>query len=152
MKKNPFISKLETKIATLKKLNQNFEKTVIDILYDIRHILIDMNVEDQLFIRGITSDGVAIIDSKPYSPFTVGIKKQKGQPTNRVTTRDTGEFHDGFTVKRKPKSIELTSTDDKTFELTLKYGDGLFGLTKENLEELKKEYVFPKLVTLIKSA
>jgi hypothetical protein len=52
--------------------------------------IIDANAEEQLFEQGINRLGVDIMDYRPYTPLTIAIKEEKGQPTNRVTLRDEG--------------------------------------------------------------
>ena len=66
----------------------------------------------------------------PYAPFTVRLKKQKGQPSDRVTLKDTGDFYEGFIVERKGDSVIFTSTDWKTSDLVEKYGKDIFGLSE----------------------
>ena len=46
--------------------------------------IIDANAEEQLFEQGINRLGVDIMDYRPYTPLTIAIKEEKGQPTNRV--------------------------------------------------------------------
>lgn len=60
-----------------------------------------MNAEEQLFEQGINRLGVDIMDYAPYSPLTIAIKEEKGQPTNRVTLRDTGDFEASFFGSRR---------------------------------------------------
>jgi hypothetical protein len=143
---NPFIKKLDTKIKNLKKLNDGIESIVVEILVDNQHIILDMNTEDQLYIKGVDSDNVPIIKERPYTPFTVRIKKQKGQPTNRVTLRDEGDFHSSFKLKKSKTKVQITADDEKTFDLTMKYGDAIFGLIPENFEEVQIHYVRPEIL------
>ena len=62
------------------------------IIWDNDAYIVDMNAEEQLFEQGINRLGVDIMDYAPYSPLTIAIKEEKGQPTNRVTLRDTGDL------------------------------------------------------------
>ena len=52
--------------------------------------IVDMNAEIQLYEQGRDGAGVEIMSYAPYEPVTIEIKRSKGQPTNRVTLRDTG--------------------------------------------------------------
>lgn len=76
----------------------------------------------------------------PYTPFTVMMKQWKGQPTDRVTLKDTGAFYEGIFVKRSENEIVFGSTDEKTGELTEKYGEEIFGLKMEAYESLSEEW------------
>jgi len=75
----------------------------------------------------------------PYSPLTVLIKKSKGQPTDRVTLRDEGDFYRKFTLESQKFPMTLDSTDLKTPKLMEKYGSEIFGLTEKSKDELVEE-------------
>ena len=107
----------------------------------------DMNTENQLFEQGINRVGVDIMDYAPYTPKTIEIKEIKGQPTNRVTLRDTGEFHASFRVITSNDSFTITADDWKTEFLMRQYGRQIIGLTDENAQELITEYIYPDLIS-----
>ena len=115
---------------TKKALEQNQQK------------IVELNVE-QLYEYGVNSLGIRIDTYQPYTPYTVRIKQEKGQPYDRVTLRDTGDFHKSFEVVFDPNGFYLTATDWKTQELVDKYGGKIFGLIPENRKELVTEYVVP---------
>ena len=84
---------------------------------------------------GMKADGNEIYP--PYAPLTVAIKRMKGQPTDRVTLKDTGEFYAGAYVIVTSESILSGSRDEKNAKLQAKYGEDIFGLGGE----FKKGYV-----------
>lgn len=106
----------------------------------------DMNAQEQLYEQGINRLGVDISDYAPYSPITIEIKKSKGQPTNRVTLRDEGDFHSSFYVVATDTSFEVKAKDAKAEHLLSKYGSQILGLTRENLMTLVHEYIYPNLL------
>lgn len=106
----------------------------------------DMNAQEQLYEQGINRLGVDISDYAPYSPITIDIKKLKGQPTNRVTLRDEGDFHSSFYVVATDTSFEVKAKDAKAEHLLSKYGQQILGLTRENLITLVHEYIYPNLL------
>lgn len=106
----------------------------------------DMNAQEQLYEQGINRLGVDISDYAPYSPITIDIKKLKGQPTNRVTLRDEGDFHSSFYVVATDTSFEVKAKDAKAEHLLSKYGQQILGLTRENLMTLVHEYIYPNLL------
>jgi len=65
-----------------------------------------------------------------YKPATITIKKKKGQPTDRVTLRDTGFFYDSIflVVHKGNETFNVVSSDTKAPRLLDKYGDSIFGL------------------------
>lgn len=142
------MSIIEDLIQRVKSVNDGLTsgEWVRDIIVDNEAYIVDLNVEDQLYERGVNALGVSISDYKPYSPFTVEIKRMKGQPTNRVTLRDTGDFHSSFYVEAGNEQFEIKAADDKTASLIKKYGREIFGLTDENLKDIIENYIYPDLL------
>lgn len=144
------MKKLDDLIDRLKK----FDEEVIEVLEEVVHenssVILDMNAEDQLFQRGITSADVEITSFAPYAPLTVEIKKLKGQPTSRVTLRDEGDFHHSFYIEYQSDGFRITASDWKTYDLKEKYGKDIFGLTDDNFHEFAASYVKPALEELFK--
>lgn len=87
--------------------------------------------KEQLW-SGKTSTGAFI--RPPYRPLTKIIKRRKGQPTDRVTLKDTGDFYDMIVVDVGLDTWNLTSEDYKNSMLTEKYSDKIFGLNKISLQ------------------
>ena len=116
---------------------QNFEENIYTYIRaeitDIEPFICDMNAQNQLYELGINSDNKKIADYAPYTSTTIAIKRLKGQPTNRVTLRDTGDFHASFFLDIDDYKFYIDSTDDKVNKLALKYGENIFGLTDDNI-------------------
>ena len=111
---------------------------------DGKDIILDANRE-QMF-EGKRSDG-SMIDPE-YTPITKDIKKQKGQPDDRVTLKDTGDFYDAmFTQKENNETFIISSDDEKTQKLLEKYDvkGTLFGVP-----DTKKEGVRTKLMSKLR--
>lgn len=117
-----------------------------NIIWDNEALIVDMNAEEQLFEQGINRLGVDISDYAPYSPYTIEIKEQKGQPTNRVTLRDEGDFESSFFLQVNDRQFEIKAGDFKTEDLIKKYGRQILGLTDENISELIWSYIYPELI------
>ena len=105
--------------------------------------MIDINTDQQLYQEGISSTGRSLLS---YTPFTEQIKKDKGQPSDRTTLRDTGDFHDSFKLDSNKFPFGITANDPKTSMLTAKYGEDIFGLTKENEEDHIENYIEPDIL------
>lgn len=123
---------------------------VLNVVSENENVIIDLNAEVQLFEEGITSKGVSIASFAPYSPVTVQIKMAKGQPTNRVTLRDEGDFQSSFFVYIGADYFQIMASDWKTEKLTFEYGDDIMGLTSENLKYFLSEYVIPEILKNLK--
>lgn len=113
---------------------------------DLEHLILDMNRE-QIEGKGLDSDNVKI--TPKYTPFTVKIKREKGQPTTHVTLKDTGEFLDSLFVVYGEKYFALGADDPKVKKLERKYGKEIFGLIENNLNEII-DLIRPELVKKFK--
>lgn len=140
------------KITDLRKRVADFNEALTsgrlmqDVIWSNDAYIVDMNAEEQLFERGINRLGVEIMDYAPYSPVTIEIKEAKGQPTNRVTLRDEGDFESSFFLEVGDKQFEIKASDFKTEDLIKKYGRQILGLTDENIAILIWQYIYPDLV------
>ena len=121
-------------------------RIIQQIIWDNEAYIVDLNAEEQLFEQGINRLGVSISDYAPYSPVTIAIKEAKGQPTNRVTLRDEGDFESSFFLEVGDKQFEIKASDFKTEELIRKYGRQILGLTDENITILIWQYIYPDLI------
>lgn len=139
------ILKLKRGAETL-LMRLNDGQMIKDAVMNNSNYIEDMNTEDQLFEKGVNRLGIPIMDYQPYSPMTMEIKRMKGQPYDRVTLRDTGDFHQSFRVEATLKDFVISADDWKAEKLKKKYGKGIFGLTEENLRELTWEYIYPDLM------
>lgn len=120
------------------------------IIADNEAYICDMNAQEQLYEQGVNALGVSIADYAPYSPVTIQIKQAKGQPTNRVTLRDDGDFERSFFLNIDRQKFTIMASDWKTEELTAKYGKQILGLTPQNKSILAQDYIYPDLLTKIK--
>ena len=111
----------------------------------------ELNSEQQLYDYGVNALGVDISDYQPYAQFTVYAKGLKGQPSDRVTLRDNGDFHGSFFVKFGKDGFVIDATDSKRDKLVRKYGKQIFGLTQESKTYVSNEIVKPELLDEIKA-
>lgn len=142
------MQQLDELIRRLKDFESRMFEIIEQVIRDNEDIITEMVSEDQLYERGIDGDGVAIDSYAPYSPITIEIKQLKGQPTSRVTLRDTGDFHYSFYIKYTSDGFEITASDWKTQDLIKGYGEAIMKLTDDNFRDIAINYVQPELVKL----
>lgn len=133
----PQIAKMDVfdrKIQPLQDFQDNAPQRILRQVEDVEPQVVAWNADEQLFAAGVRSDGSNI--TPPYTPFTVRLKGFKGQPTDRVTLRDTGDFHDSFRLEFQADEFSIVSGDWKEAKLKAKYGDAILGLTDENVQRL----------------
>lgn len=99
--------------------------------------IIRLNTIDQLFDRGIDSTGASLGE---YQPFTITVKQRKGQPTDRVTLYDEGDFYRSFVVIVNADSFDIEADDFSKYDRPLfeVYGEDVAGLTDFNKQRIKE--------------
>lgn len=145
------LTELIANVNTVKqKLADNIYMQNIISDIDAYVFIVDANAEEQLFKQGVNALGVKIASFAPYKLITIEHKKIKGQPYDRVTLRDTGDFERSFKVIIGKDSFRVDATDWKAEELKKKYGQ-IFGLTPQNKSKLAKTIVYPDLLLHLKT-
>ena len=116
-----------------RKLNRNSILRQVFEDQDIRDDVTNLNKE-QMFEQGIDSEGDSLGE---YSPATIQIKSEKGQRTDHITLRDTGEFHDSIRVSAERNSFVFRADMVKPdVDLEVIYPKAI-GLTNENWDKIK---------------
>lgn len=141
------LARINDLLRQLNRIEHDIVKTVQQVIKDNEHIILDMNTEEQLYEKGIDSKGASLGE---YSPVTIAIKRRKGQPTARVTLRDSQDFHRSFYIEYRADGFEIKASNSKTDELMDIYGDEIIGLTDENMKDLKDNYIKPELIKMRK--
>jgi len=137
---------LDNLIRKLRKVKDLLPALLLAVIIESEAAIADLNIEQ--LQAGIRSDSSPI--EPPYTPLTVAIKKVKGQPFDRVTLRDEGDFYQGIKIEVFQNEFRLIGTDNKTFKLESKYGEAILGLTQENRIRLIEEILLPGLVDKIR--
>lgn len=98
--------------------------------------------KEQLY-QGVNGGDEPILP--PYTRLTVFLKTQKGQPTDRVTLLDTGDYYGGIKASAQGETFTIQSSDGKAAKLEAKYGKNILGLGTEARVEyirtLKPEFI-----------
>ncbi len=117
------------------------------ILLDLSSTITGMNKEQLSIGQGADGNFLGSYQSTHYGAFKADIMKSKA-PLMTADLKLSGDFYDGFIVKLKSTTIEITSTDWKTSQLQ-RFGD-IFGLQPDHLSELAHRYILPKLIIEIR--
>lgn len=148
-KYNATLRNLEYRLRAFK---DSLPELLEDIIRDKEDVIVSAIADDQLYRRGINGKGEKIMDYKPYTLRTIQNKKRKGQPTTRVTLRDTGAFHESMYVVFDSEGFYITASDEKTQDLVKKYGEEIFRLTDKNFTRIIRSHVRKELVKRLKKA
>lgn len=106
----------------------NVIQTIGEAAIQVGDVAVELN-QDQMY-AGLRSDGSEI--SPFYRPLTITIKKALGQPTDRVTLRNNGNFYNMMYFYVQQDKFGIDSRDSKATDLKTKYKETIFGLTKPN--------------------
>lgn len=136
----------------LRAFKNSLPQLLEEIIRDKEDVIVSAIANDQLFRRGINGRGEKIMDYMPYKPSTIRRKQKKGQPTTRVTLKDTGDFYKSMFVVFDSEGFYITSSDDKAKYLVKKYGESIFRLTNENFTRIIRSHIRKELVKRIKRA
>ena len=134
----------------LRKFKAILSQELENIILDNENIIVEMITQQQLYEQGIEGRGIEISSYAPYAESTIRKKIKKGQPTNRVTLKDTGDFYKSLRIEFDDKGFYIVSNDFKSPYLLKKYGPTIFKLTDENLETLIRKYIKPTLAVKLK--
>lgn len=119
----------------------NTDDIITEVMVASTDTIADQQAE-QMF-SGQKSDGSDI--TPQYHPLTIQEKQRKGQPTDRVTLRDTGAFYRGIQIRISGDTVHHDSTDVKTTGLEKKYGEKIFGLNDQRKREVRDLKIKPLL-------
>lgn len=145
-------SSLRNLTYRLRAFRDSLPRLLEDAVRSKEDVIISAIANDQLYRRGIEGRGIKIMDYEPYTKATIKIKKKKGQPTTRVTLRDTGSFHKSMFLVFDSEGFYVTSSDEKTGKLVARYGETIFRLTDENFNRILNKHIRRELVKQLKKA
>ena len=127
---------IEELIMKVKSAEESTDELILDLVKDREELVISLNVDDQLY-NGLDANGEVV--APEYAQSTINRKKKKGHPYNRVTLKDSGDFHSSFMVDYRTNEFVIEGGDRKKEYLVRKYGEDIFGLTEKNISRLSAE-------------
>lgn len=145
-----FNTSIRNLVYRLRRFKDILDEELRDEIMKHEDVIVRMVTQEQLYEEGIEGRGIEIMSYQPYTAKTIKIKQKKGQPYDRVTLKDTGEFYSSLHVEFDDEGFYVTSTDDKAEYLLARYGKTIFRLTNENFSELLRNYIRPSLKEKLK--
>lgn len=129
--------------AKLVKARNGVEQQTAKIILKFEKEIVDLVRLQQLFERGIDGTGKKI--TPEYTPFTVAVKRIKGQDTTKVTLFDEGNLFKSFTTDYGSFVLEIFPTDSKRDDLIDKYGKDIFFATVQHEKDINFKIIMPPL-------
>jgi hypothetical protein len=128
-------------IERLEQLKAGYETMISLSVEDTAAEFGRLNVE-QMF-AGMLSNDEQI--EPPYAESTIRRKRKKGQPYDRVTLRDTNEFHEAYRLQVINDYLVEDSDVPYAEYLEKRYTPQIWGLNDENQEEYVDNFLAPDL-------
>lgn len=147
---NYYNASLKNLVYRLRKFKSVLDEELKNEILRNEDVIVSMITEDQLYELGIEGRGIEIASYLPYAVSTIKRKIKKGQPTNRVTLKDTGEFYKSLHVEFDDEGFYVTSSDEKAKYLLDRYGKTIFRLSNANFNLLLREHIRPSLTEKLK--
>jgi len=132
--------------ATISKFEKLDSDRIVSDLIRANNVLV-ADLQRAQLMAGKDAEGQEI--TPEYRESTKAIKRRKGQPTDRVTLKDTGKFYKATKAIILSDRFELDSLDIKRNKLTDKYGEQIFGLTEKNIAILR-EKIKPSILEIVR--
>lgn len=123
-------------INEIGNVQRKINEIILEVVRDHEMEIIKLNVEDQLYDKGVDGNGNKL--NPPYAESTKVRKRKKGQPTNRVTLKDSGEFYKGFYLWYEEDGFSIQVDDIKTKYLVNRYGKDIAGLDRESMDKMRR--------------
>lgn len=123
--------------AWLRELEKNQNRIVRAAVEENQGVIVKLNKEQ--LDEGVYTDGEKI--TPEYTAFTKRIKRRIGQPSDRVTLKNTGKFRRQMNLATYSNRFQIFSKDAKAEKLKKKYAKqkDFFGLTQESKKALKRK-------------
>lgn len=101
---------------------------------ELQDEIVRLNTQDQLYEDGIDSLNRKLGGDGKYSPYTITLKRQKGQRVDHITLKDTGAFYNSFKVTVNSRGFTIVADDKSHYDvpLTDDFGIDILGLTEDN--------------------
>ncbi|NQX78796.1 hypothetical protein [Gilvibacter sp.] len=132
------IEDLKQKVISLEQL---VNSALRDVFNQNEKLLIEIQTQIQLYQKGQTSKAITIVPS--YAQSTIGKKKRKGDPFDRVTLKDTGALYSSVRFEALDDRLIVTTNVSYTKYLTAKYGPDIFGIQNLEMENFLEKYYLP---------
>lgn len=150
-------SAITNKLNAIESLNMRdmFRQLFLD--HEFTDLIIRLNTEGEQtsqLIYGVDSNDTDLSDiGGEYSPYTIMLKKEKGQITDHVTLKDTGAFYRSFRTYWKASGngaiqIKADTIKEGGDDLLSRWGRDIVGLNEQNLGVLR-DYARTKIKSIV---
>lgn len=128
---------------TIKEIENSIFPTLQQVFTTESDEIKDIQTDVQLFTK--SEDRLGIKIHPKYTDFTISIKLSKGQPTDRVTLKDTGAFYRSINVVANSNQLIIETSIEYARKLVEKYGKDILGIQDMEMKEFVIRFVMPQI-------
>ncbi len=129
--------------AKLLELKNSINKSIQISINTNKAVLIEQQTDGQ-FDKGQDSQGIQFVPKYAFS--TKVAKRKKGQPTDRVTLRDTGKLYGNIDIQAQTTQAIITANVEYFKYLITHYDKNtILGIQTEAMKDFLKEFTLPEI-------
>lgn len=141
------LTHLKNKLQALKSFSFEGElKKIVEINKDK---LADLQATQLYTGRDVNGEPITL-NGRGYSHFTIKQKQKKGQVTDRIVWRDTGELYKSLKAEIKGSVFAIKSNNFKFQSLLKRSGEKTIGLNIDSRREFVSEITRPSILKVYK--
>ena len=127
----------------LKELKASINKGIQTSIQANEQVLINQQTNEQFF-EGKDSMNVNFVPD--YATSTKKYKQRNGQPTNRVTLKDSGDLYDSITIQANTTQAIISTNIEYFKYLVAHYGNNtILGIQDDAMEAFLVRYTLPEI-------
>lgn len=128
--------------AKLLELKNSINKSIQMSISTNKAVLIEQQTGGQ-FDKGQDSQGLQF---PQYALSTKVVKRRKGQPTDRVTLKDTGKLYGNIDIQAQTTQAIITANVEYFKYLVTHYDKNtILGIQTEAMKDFLKEFTLPEI-------
>lgn len=125
--------------TTVERLRTSINESIRTSVDNNKDVIKTMQTDEQMY-QGINASGNAI--EPEYKQSTINYKLRTGQPSDRVTLKDSGDFYDSIEIEARTDNFVISTQITYSIYLVTKYAE-ILGITDTNLETFVNTYTLP---------
>jgi hypothetical protein len=140
---------VEKAINKLRLMEASIETALQVSINTNKKVLIEQQTEGQ-FDKGKDANTVSFIPS--YATSTKRTKRTKGQPTDRVTLKDTGKLYDSINIQAGTKEVVFSANVEYYKYLVAHYSNNqILGIQPLAMKDFIDKYTKPEILKQFKT-
>lgn len=138
----------EKQIKFIDEVESQLFKQLETTIRSFDFVLKDYVINKQLFREGVDGNNVKL---PGYRRTTIRLKIAKGDPVDRTTLRDSGEFYSHIQVDAFSDRFEVSSNVSHDVHIIKRYGKDVLKISNENIQEFMQTYFIPNFRNYVKN-